>query len=187
MSLVVELFGGPGIGKTTFAAKLFAAIKDDRTYTVELVQEYVKTWAWEKRDIGVPEQIYLTAKQMRNESRLYGKVDIIVTDAPVVLGAYYSSVYLNPTVSEPLLQLYKSVEWDHNGGYLAAPSKRLRVFLNRVKPYDPRGRFQDEAEARDVDYDLRRFLQDNALSYIDVPATTEETVKIVLARAAALK
>jgi len=48
MTRVINLLGGPGVGKSTAAAKLFAKYKDEGK-SVELVREYVKDWAWEGR------------------------------------------------------------------------------------------------------------------------------------------
>src|SRR5512133_3821784 len=88
-TLVVNLWGGPGTGKSTTAAFLFALLKQ-KGYNAELVREYVKEWAWEKRQPGPLDQFYFFGKQSRRESLLYGKVDFIVTDCPVMLSAFYA-------------------------------------------------------------------------------------------------
>lgn len=46
---VINLFGGPGIGKSTLAAGLFEHMKI-AGFNVELVNEYAKDMVWEQRE-----------------------------------------------------------------------------------------------------------------------------------------
>ena len=46
-TVVINLFGGPGCGKSTIAAELFAILKK-QGYEVELVTEYAKDKVWEE-------------------------------------------------------------------------------------------------------------------------------------------
>jgi hypothetical protein len=71
---IINLYGGPGTGKSTSAAFLYYLLKNDNV-NAELVREYVKDWAWEKRSINTYDQLYLLGKQIRKESLLYGKTD----------------------------------------------------------------------------------------------------------------
>ncbi len=44
---IINFIGGPGIGKTTLSALIFAKLKlHENKYVVELVQEYAKTLVW---------------------------------------------------------------------------------------------------------------------------------------------
>jgi tRNA uridine 5-carbamoylmethylation protein Kti12 len=81
---IINLYGGPGTGKSTSAAYLYYILKAEG-HNVELVREYVKDWAWEGRQISTYDQIYFLGKQVRRESLLYGKVDWIITDSPVMM------------------------------------------------------------------------------------------------------
>lgn len=46
-TLVVNLFGGPGTGKSTLSANIFARLKMDGV-DVEMAPEYVKEVVWEE-------------------------------------------------------------------------------------------------------------------------------------------
>lgn len=59
-TLVVNLFGGPGSGKSTGAAYVFARLKM-LGYNAELVTEFAKDKTWEKNETALAAQDYITA------------------------------------------------------------------------------------------------------------------------------
>lgn len=91
---VINIYGAPGSGKSTLAAELYAEMKKYGK-SVELVREAIKPWAYEGKKPTVFEQIYITNKQMLEETSLYGKVDYLITDSPVALGDFYCQYYHN--------------------------------------------------------------------------------------------
>lgn len=93
-TIVINLFGGPGIGKSTLAAELYASLKK-KNINCELVREYVKNWAWENKEIKPVNQIFLLGQQAQAESILYGKVDYIITDSPILLPAVYQKLFFS--------------------------------------------------------------------------------------------
>jgi hypothetical protein len=152
MSTIVNLFSGPGSGKSTSAAYLYAALKA-RGENCELVREYVKDWAWENRRIGPYDQLYFMGKQIRKETLLLNKVEFIITDSPVELSAFYASKYA------PI-----AIQGAVNGaveGYLAqldADGHRVvNLRLTRSKPYNGEGRYQTEEEAVALDNEIQTF------------------------------
>ena len=60
-TIVVNLFGGPGSGKSTFMANLFYHLKC-RGVEVEMAPEFAKDLVWEERVQYFDEQIYIFAK-----------------------------------------------------------------------------------------------------------------------------
>lgn len=151
MTKVINLFGGSGIGKSTTAAHLFAEMKY-RGMHVELVREYVKTWAWQGRQVGPFDQMYLLGKQSKYESILYGKVDYIVTDSPLLLCPMYELFYSGKELVAPAA--FNFIE--------DAKSKDVHHFnfvLTRNVPFDTRGRYQTEEEAIRVDEAVMQFMR----------------------------
>jgi ABC-type multidrug transport system ATPase subunit len=67
MTTIINLFGGPGSGKSTTAAYLYAGLKNQGV-NAELIREYVKDWAYESRTVGVFDQLYFFGKQVRRET-----------------------------------------------------------------------------------------------------------------------
>lgn len=174
MTTIINCYGGPGTGKSTSAAFLYYLLKSQGK-NVELVREYVKDWAWEKRHVGTYDQIYLLGKQSRRESMLYGKVDWIVTDSPVLMGMYYAQLYCPLSVSEGVrtltLAYYRQAAED---GHV-----HRHVFLKRSKEYVAAGRYQTEEEARGVDQGVRRMLTDLRFPMLESD-TDEASLKTML-------
>lgn len=86
---VINLFGGPGVGKSTIAADLFAIMKREG-HNVELVNEYAKEVTWEGHFSYLDDEFYVLAHQNRRLVRLKGKVDYVITDSPILLGLAYT-------------------------------------------------------------------------------------------------
>lgn len=139
----INLLAGPGSGKSTLASGLFSKLKRDG-YSVELVTEYVKTWAYQKREINKFDQIYLMGKQMNYEYRfLSNGVSNIITDSPVFLSAAYTKFYH----SEELYQNMIGIIRDYDKEY-----PFINIFIERSdKNYNPHGRNEDYNKAIELD------------------------------------
>lgn len=162
MTTIINLYCGPGGGKSTSAAYLFYQLKK-LGKNVELVREYVKDWAWEKRHINAYDQLYFLGKQSRRESMLYGKVDYIVTDSPIWLSAYYAQLYCPIFVSEGVRAA--TVAFYHQARHDGHAHQHVQ--LVRSKAYNPAGRFQTEVQARELDGDIQNFLKNVKVSTIE--------------------
>lgn len=135
MTLIVNLFGGPCAGKSTTRARVFSHLKVAGINCEEVI-EYAKDLTWEERKIALACQPYVFGKQLRNVERLIGKVDVIITDSPILLSSYYGRLTgkYNENFYDFIVSHFKSM-----GG--------LNYFLKRAHPYNPSGRNQTEAEA----------------------------------------
>lgn len=163
MTTIINLYGGPSAGKSTASAFLYYKCKVGG-YNTELVREYVKEWAYEARYISIYDQLYILGKQSRKESFLYGKVDYIITDSPVMLAAYYAEKYCPPDfasgIKEAARAFYKQSEIDGH--------KHHHVVLQRNSPYKKEGRYQDEAEAKEIDAGIKNLLTASNLPFEEV-------------------
>jgi nicotinamide riboside kinase len=167
---VINLFGSPGSGKSTFAADLFSEMKK-HDYEVEMVREWVKLWAWEGKQMSYGDQIVIFGHQVHEETTLYGKVNIIITDSPFILSAFYEEVYYGTNhLLAPAKNLMKLSE--KNG------TKYWNLLLKRDWPYQPNGRFQTEDEAQELDKKMIKFLRENKFPY--EPVVSVEDVMIEL-------
>lgn len=172
---VINLYGGPGTGKSTTGADLFAKLKIKKQ-NVELVREYVKDWIWEGRVLKSFDQVYILAKQARKEQILYGVVDYVITDAPMWLSAIYEPKFGSfPYVCDQIVSKFEQEA--HSRGV-----EFVHIFLNRVKPYTPEGRTQNEEEAKVIDQELKDFLIRAKIPFTEVNAddgAAEEIIKLL--------
>lgn len=151
---IINLYGGPGSGKSTSAAYLYYLLKC-AGQNVELVREYVKDWAWEGRKFNAYDEIYFLGKQVRHESMLFGKVDYIVTDAPVFMTAYYANLYCSAQLAQGVeaaaLAFYQQTQVDGH--------QHIHLYLKRTKTYKAEGRYQNEDQALTMDAEIQEYLR----------------------------
>lgn len=137
-TLLVNFYGGPGSGKSSLCAAVFAELKF-RGILAEIASEFAKDLVWEESTQVLGNQLYVLGHQWHRVWRLMGKVDVILTDSPLLLSAMYASEdskhYIDPLVRN----LIQSIP------------DQMHVVLRREKPYEPRGRMQTENEAKELD------------------------------------
>lgn len=142
---LINLYGGPGCGKSTLAADVYAALKKGGA-SVELVREYVKDWAWRGTAVGRWDQPYLIAKQLRAESALYGKVEFIITDSPILLATVFEARY------QPNSYIGRELAWQIRTEQEASGTiHNVDLIVRREHPFEQSGRFEDEAASREID------------------------------------
>lgn len=172
MTKVINILGGSGIGKSTTAAHLFAEMKY-RGMHCELVREYVKMWAWQDKKVGPYDQMYLLGKQSKYESMLYGKVDYVVTDSPLILCPVYELYHSGKiTVGEAALNFIESAKLQG--------VEHVNFVLKRGKKFDTRGRYDTLEQAIEVDDVVRNYLKDNNIPYVELDCEDRQRVEEIL-------
>lgn len=140
----INLYGGPGVGKSALACWITGKLKMSGL-DVEQSPEYVKDWAYEKREVKRYDQIYLFGKQLKMEYKFLGNgVKHIVSESPLFLNTCYAMKYMGKELADPLRNILTDFEKEY------AP---LNIYLERPKDadYDPEGRFETEDQAREMD------------------------------------
>ena len=128
---VINLFGAPGAGKSTGAAYIFSQLKINGI-NAEYVSEFAKDKVWEESKEAFKNQAYLFGKQYFRISRCKDKVDVIVTDSPLPLSLLYNQdENLGEEFNAVVMKVFNSF-------------KNLNYYINRTKPYNPKGRLQNE-------------------------------------------
>lgn len=151
----INLFGPPGVGKSTLAAFVFAKLKMIGV-NCELVTEFAKDKVWEKNNEALSNQIYIFAKQYYRMSRCTGQVDVIITDSPLFLGPFYNK---DPEIDEPLKQLARVITERYDN---------LNYFLRRVKKYNPVGRLQSEEESDQYGVKIKEMLKAYGVPFTEI-------------------
>lgn len=180
MKKIICLWGGPGTGKSTICAGLFYRLKM-MGLNVEMNREYIKDWVWEGREILPGDQVYATAKQARKELIYMRKdLDLIITDCPLALTTFYGDIY---DKYERESHACKAIVRQHHAVCKDLGYKIDHFFLVRTKPYDPLGRREDEATAKEYDEKIKIFLNNYPINYRTVlcDSETEQNItKLIL-------
>lgn len=166
---VINLFAGPGTGKSTTAAALFAELKY-RGVNCEYIPEYAKDAAWEKRGkkfFRAQQLIY--GKQSWRFDRVKDEVDVMITDCPLFLGL----VYMPPDF--PMPSLRQTIREDYNR------YQNLNFFLVRNKPFNPSGRNQTEDEAKGLDTDIKEMLYQQQVGFDALEFSRKNPAQIIKA------
>jgi hypothetical protein len=141
---VINLFAGPGAGKSTTAAGLFHLMKL-RGDSVELVTEYAKDCVWGDCQDTLKNQLYVFAKQYKRLQRLQDKVAWAVTDSPLLLSLIYMPAHYPDSFRQLVLDFYAQFD-NHN------------FFISRTKEYNPVGRNETKEESLLIDLEIKDLL-----------------------------
>jgi tRNA uridine 5-carbamoylmethylation protein Kti12 len=152
---VINLFAGPGAGKSTTRAGLFHKMKSEGM-NVEEVTEYAKDITWDETQVLLSDQLFMLANQNRRLTRLRSKVDLAISDSPLMLTInYVPHNYLPENFKKLTMEL-----WDtyHN----------FNFFIEREKKYNPIGRNQTEEEARQIDENILKMLKEYKVPFLRI-------------------
>lgn len=151
------LYGGPGVGKSTIALKLVGMLKHNH-FDVELIQEYIKTWAYSNKKPLSFDQFYVFAKQLYAEDTALRNVKLIVSDSPLYLNIAYSRFY-NFSLYSAMIAIAAKFE---------EMFPAINVFIDRTVDYVSHGRYQNYKEALQFDQQLKDFLFENRINCVHV-------------------
>ena len=150
---VINLWGGPGCGKSTTATGLFSLMKM-RGHRVELVTEYAKELTYDKNWEMLVKQEYIFPEQYQRQLRLKGQVDYAITDSPLPLNLIYAR--------DELKKDNKFNTWVVDG---FNEFDNFNIMLMRVKPYSHYGRKESSDKALDIDHECVHVLENMNSSY----------------------
>ncbi len=170
--IVVNFFGGPGVGKSTMASMLFSELKKE-TVAAELVIEFARELVYSDRiDLLQNNQLYVLGKQYERMRRLIGKCNIIITDSPLLL----SNSYIKPnTILDS--ESFKKTTLDIFNSF-----NNLNFYLKRLseKRYIDMGRIYDsKEEAAMFDTKILNELDNNGIAYSVIDDNRDNTIQVI--------
>ena len=158
-TIVVNLFAGPGAGKSTIAANVYADLKWAGV-NVEMALEYAKDLVWEERFATLENQIYVFGKQLHRMNRLVGKVDVIITDSPLLLSSIYKPKDISQSFDDLVLDEFNKFN-------------NVNYFIERKKPFNQKGRLQTEEQAKEKDKEIKGFLNNHYVFFDEIPGDSD--------------
>ena len=141
-TLVVNLLGAAGSGKSTLAANIFATLKL-KGYNCEYVSEYAKQIVYEENFKKLNNQLLVFANQYYNLDVLRDKIDIIITDSPILLSVFYNSNFNKKNTNKIPNNLFERLTM-----YCYSNFDNLNFFIKRNHEYKKEGRYQTEEQAK---------------------------------------
>lgn len=151
--IVINLMGVTGSCKSTVASGIFYELKK-QGINCELALEFAKDKVWEEAFRTMDDQIYIFAKQYHKLWRLRDKVDVIITDSPLLVSMYYNktpSKYFDSLVFEQFNQF-----------------DNMTYFIKRGEHYQQEGRIQTEDESKQIDIEMMNILNKYEIDYTEV-------------------
>jgi hypothetical protein len=152
--IVVNLYGGPGSGKSTTRADIFQRLKKNRI-NCEEVHEFAKKLTWQKRNMSLACQPYLFGKQLHETVTLEGQVDVVITDSPLLL----CNIYARKTPTVYPESFYQSMI------DISDMMDTMDYFLDRAFEFDGNGRGQDETQADGIANEILTLLNEVGIPY----------------------
>lgn len=159
-TICINLFGGPCAGKSTTAYALVANLKW-MGIDAELVTEFAKDLTWEGSP-ALDTQMYITGNQIWREDRLMDKVQVLVTDSPIIMSSMYYDGKHQESWEDIVFEVFNS---RNNWNFFV---------VNKGKTYNTNGRNQTEAEARLIGKRIGIMLREK-----EVPYTVADTDTII--------
>lgn len=165
--IVVNLLGGPGCGKSTFASSIFSELKW-RGINCELVTEYAKDKVWEESFKAIDNQLHVLGRQSYRQYRLKGKVDIVITDSPILISLLYSKYERHKSYE------FKKVAVDEFNSY-----NNMNYFIKRNDNYESEGRLQSLEESKVIDNNILNIMTDFNISYNTI-SYNKDNVEVIV-------
>jgi RecA/RadA recombinase len=146
--MIINIFGGPGTGKSTLALGLGFELKKQGFEAAVIIEE-AKPYALAEDSIDAPTQLKIMAAQHANESKYYGLADFIITDSPLELQGFYYWLRTGSNIYRELVA----------GLRMYCTEERRNFLLVRSHAHSQRGRFQTEEQAKHLDPKLAIWLK----------------------------
>ena len=150
--VVINIFGSPCSGKSTTAAGVFYLLKQ-MGKNVEMSLEYVKDCVYDGNKYPFTDQIFVFANMLKRLRQYDGKVDFVVTDAPLLMNHIYGT--------NESCEFHRLVDVEFN------KYKNINFVVRRGDaPYTNDGRIHSVKEANDLQDSIESMLEERG---IDAP------------------
>lgn len=164
-TIVINLFGEPGAGKSTTAMDITARLKR-KGINAEYVSGFAKDKVYENNGGVFKHQEYLFGKQSFKMGRVRDKVQVMVVDSPLILCIIYNN---DETLGENFNKTVRDV-------FNSYTNRNYLLIRNHI--YEDEGRFQNEEEALEVRKQIINAL-DNLGIYYNFTTSSELNCEII--------
>lgn len=179
-TLIVNIYGGPGAGKSTTALQLVAELKKlgyHADYVSEVAKELVYAKDFEHLDGTLKNQSKILSEQKRRLDIMLDNVDVVVTDSPLLL----NTVYLKENAPEYIESVFS--QYENYNNYNVVVERDLSVKFeqegrihNLEESIKKDGEINTLLDSHDIDY--QRFDRNNIAGILDGIISKINDIKI---------
>ena len=165
----INIFGGPGIGKSTQSLLLTAHLKLNH-YNADIVQEYAKSLVYRNDFEKLSDQRHILDVQTSLvETLKLGGVEYAVCECPILLNIVYNNLN-SPNESYNLEVLEHFNRYDNHN-----------LVLNRSTKFVQNGRIHNLEESKSIDRDIINTLNKYNIEYTNICIENflEDSIKII--------
>ena len=178
MSKIINIFGGPGIGKSSIAAGVTYKLKKNHI-NCDQPYEFPKLLAWDDNHSAIQDQLYVLANQHRGIVKSYGKVDYIVLDSPILLSLTYRNYYKATEYPSSLYgESFDKMVLDTFNQY-----DNINIVLDRADGvHNNDERYQNLEESKELDIVIENSLIENTIPFHKIKVnddTVDDIMKLV--------
>jgi hypothetical protein len=176
MTKIINLFAGPGAGKSSIASGLVYKLKKNHI-SCDNPYEFPKLLAWDENYSAIQDQLYVIANQHRGIVKSYGKVDYIILDSPILLSLVYKTAYKGDTYPSKLYgHSFDRMILDIHNQY-----DNINIFLKRSNDlgYNEKERYQTYNESIELDNKIKNILYTHNITYHELKVGNKTVNKII--------
>jgi len=175
MSKIVNLFGGPGVGKSSIAAGITYKLKKNHI-NCDQPYEFPKLLAWDENHSAIQDQLYVLANQHRGIVKSYGKVDYIVLDSPILLSLTYRNYYKGTEYPSSLYgESFDKMVLDTFNQY-----DNINIVLDRADGvHNNDERYQNLEESKELDGVIENSLIENNIPFHKIKVDDDTVDNII--------
>ena len=152
---VINLFAGPSGGKSATALEL-AGILKRKGISCEYVGERAKDLTWEENLLALNCQPAILGDQIARLHRIYGKVDFIVTDSPLLINLLHDGFGVTKLYKKYVVEIFNVFD-----------NENILLVSDRDKrPHESEGRVETKERAKEMDKENAAILNDNKIKFV---------------------
>jgi hypothetical protein len=158
-TFIVNIIGGPGVGKSMLACLLFIKLKE-LGKTVEITFEYAKTLVWNRDFETLNNQYWVSSQQAKILNSMCGNVDFVIIDSSLFSGLYYNQT--NPDNTSNVEKTKDMILKEFN------KFSNINIFVKRGQQigYEQEGRIQTLEESNEVQKGIECLLEQHNIPHI---------------------
>ena len=152
---VINLFAGPGGGKTATGLEL-AGLMKKIGMSCEYAPEAVKSHVWDNNQRALSCQPKIFGDQLNELHKLDGKCDFIVTDSPLTINLLHNGFGVTQNYKNWIVEIFNMFD-----------NINILITVDReTHKYEESGRYESKERAAEMDIENNKMLIENNIPFV---------------------